>query len=404
MKVLYLANGLPHYFNLVLSKLDASPDMEVVVVAPRTPGRNIGAGVFQSREGIGFRLVELEEYSLGLFSSFRGLTRLLLQERPDVIVFPEYMLLGFFLHPGLVYARRRTAARLVQKSIPFRVPKYEDAKRRLRDALPPPGSSAGAILQAIGLRGPLLRAILGLRARCYRRLDALVNYIDEGRDIYESYGVRRDRIWVTRNSPDTESMSRTEARVLAEHPAPKRGEQTLLHVGRLVPEKRAGLLLEAMPAILAQRPGAELHIVGDGPEKERLEALARQLGVAPAIRFVGAVYDPAELARHFLGASIFVLPGLGGLSINEAMFYRLPIVCSCGDGTERFLVREGWNGTFFQDGSHESLAKAILRLFSDPQGLRAMGNRSREIIDREVNIGTVVHEYRKAFSYACVQS
>jgi hypothetical protein len=99
VKVLYLANGLPHYFNLVLSKLNVSPGMEVVVVAPRGPGRHIGDGVFQSRDGIGFRIVELEEYANKLFAGFRGLPRLLLRERPDVIVFPEYLLTGFFLHP-----------------------------------------------------------------------------------------------------------------------------------------------------------------------------------------------------------------------------------------------------------------------------------------------------------------
>ena len=401
MKLLYLANGLPHYFNLVLSKLNSSPGMEVVVVAPRGPGRNIGAGVFQSRQGIEFRIVELEEYANRLFAGFRGLPRLLMRERPDVVVFPEYLVKSFFLHPGLVLARKIVGARLVQKSIPFLLPDYETARQRLRDSMAPPSSSLGKLLQVLGLRGLLQRAALELRAWCYRRLDAHVNYIDAAKEIYGSYGVAPDRICVTRNSPDTDSMARTEAALRASGDAPRRDPHCLLHVGRLVREKRVDLLLQAMPRVLERIPQARLVIVGDGPERGAFERLAGQLRVGDAARFVGAVYDPPELARLFLSAPLFVLPGLGGLSINEAMFYRMAIICSSGDGTEKFLVREGYNGAYFRADDSNSLGEAIVRLMSDPQELDRMGARSREIIEREVNIRTVVDAYRNAFSRAC---
>lgn len=401
MKVLYLANGLPHYFNLVLSKLNAQPDLEVVVVAPRQPGRHIGAGVFQSRDGIAFRLVELDEYTCGPVTGFRGLTRLLLRERPRIVVLPEHLLNGFFLHPGLLAARAITGARLVLKSIPFLLPLYEKARAQLAESLAPPSRLVGKLLQALGLRRPLLRAFLEFRAWRYRKVDAHVNYVDAAREIYGSYGVRQDRICVTRNSPDTDAMLRTEEALRAAGRVPVRDPHRLLHVGRLVPEKRVDLLLEAMPAIRAKLPQAHLVIVGDGPERARFEQLAARLQVADAVEFAGAIYDPAELARRFLSASIFVLPGLGGLSINEAMFYGTAIVCSSGDGTEKFLVREGYNGAFFADYDRHSLAPAIVRLMSDPAALRRMGIRSRQIIDSEVNIRTVVDGYLKAFARAC---
>ncbi len=398
---MYLANGLPHYFNLVLSKFNSSPGMEVVVVAPRGPGRYIGEGVFQSREGIQFPVVELREYSLGVFSSFRGLPRLLLRERPNVVVFPEYMVASFFLHPGLVLARKIIGARLVQKSIPFRLAGYEVARKRLREALPVPQSRLRRLLQAIGLLRPVLRAVLELRAYCYRSVDAHVNYVDAAKEIYGSYGVAPDRIFVTRNSPDTDAMSRTEATLRAAGDAPKRNPCRLLHVGRLVAEKRVDLLLDAMPIVREALPQAELVIVGDGPQRAAHESQAVRLGMGDVVRFTGPIYDPMALGRHFLSASVFVLPGLGGLSINEAMFYGMAIVCSSGDGTEKFLVREGYNGAFFRADDRHSLGEAIVRLMSDPQELKRMGARSREIIDREVNIRTVVEAYRNAFSRAC---
>ena len=375
--------------------------MEVVVVAPAGPGRHVGDGVFQSRDGIDFRIVELEEYANRLFGGFRHLSRLLLRERPDVIVFPEYMLAGFFLHPGLVAARKVVGARLVQKSIPFQLPDYDTARSRIGKGEPPPSTRLGRVLQALRLRWLVRRMALELRAYCYRRLDAHVNYIDAAKQIYGSYGVAPERICVTRNSPDTDSMSRTEAALRTLGNAPERHSQRLLHVGRLVPEKRVGLLLDAMRLVRDRLPHAELIVVGDGPQRSACESQATRLGLGAAVRFVGPVYDPTDLGRYFLSASVFVLPGLGGLSINEAMFYGLAIVCSSGDGTEKFLVREGCNGTFFRTDDRDSLSEAIVRLMSDPQKLQRMGARSREIIEREVNIRTVIEAYRQAFSRAC---
>lgn len=397
MKVLYLANGLPHYFNLVLSRLNAAPDMEIVVIAPKGPGRYIGDGVFQSRTGIAFRVVELREYANRYFIGFRGLPWLLLRERPDVVVLPEYLLLGFFLHPGLVLAKKILGIRLMMKSIPFRMQDYPAALRKVAQAQANPSTRLGRVLQRLGIRGPLLRAPLELRARALRKVAAHLNYVDYGRELFAGYGVAPERIFVTRNSPDTGAMARTEAALLASASPPQRAPRRLLHVGRLVAEKRVDLLLDAMPMVCKAIPGAELVIVGDGPQRKAFESQAARLGIAHAVRFVGPIYDPHELGREFLSASLFVLPGLGGLSINEAMFYGLAIVCASGDGTEKFLVREGYNGAFFRTDDSIGLAETLVRLMSDQEQLRRMGARSREIIDREVNIDTVVKEYRRAF-------
>jgi glycosyltransferase involved in cell wall biosynthesis len=311
------------------------------------------------------------------------------------------MITDFFLHPGVVLARKLVGAKLVQKSIPFRLPEYAAARRQLAGPLAPPTSPFGRLLQSIGLRRPLLRAALELRAYCYRRLDALVNYVDAAREVYGSYGIAQDRIWVTRNSPDTDAMVRAEVALRAGGQAPARRANRILHVGRLVSEKRVDLLIDAMRPVADRFPQAELVIVGDGPQRAAFESHAVRLGLKSTVHFVGAVYDPVELSRHFLSASLFALPALGGLSINEAMFYGLAIVCSSGDGTEKFLVRDGYNGAYFRADDSGSLAETIMRLLADPQRLQRMGEHSRNIIDREVNIRTVVQAYRDAFNRAC---
>ena len=404
MKVLYLSNGLPHYFNLVLSKINLTPEVELIVVVPSEKSQYIDAGVHETREGVSFRIVELKEYSIGrLYASFSGLPRLLLTERPDLVVLPEYMARGFQFRPVLWLLRKFLSFRLVLKSIPFRLPAYDDCLKPIcgneASGTDQPFSTGDRVHER--MQALWQYVVLALRRQRFLMMDAHVTYVDEAREIYGSYGVPKDKVFVTRNSPDTDALRQIEHRIIEESGLPKRELCRLLHVGRLVPQKRVRLLLEAFEEVCQQFPQAELIIIGGGPDKEPLEALAVNLGLTKCVKFMGPIYDPIELAKQFLSAGIFVLPGLGGLSINEAMFYGLAVVCSEGDGTERFLVREAENGAYFRNGEKASLAAALSRLLSNPVKVAQMGKKSRDIIDREVNIETVVTGYLKAFKSVC---
>jgi glycosyltransferase involved in cell wall biosynthesis len=98
-----------------------------------------------------------------------------------------------------------------------------------------------------------------------------------------------------------------------------------------------------------------------------------------------------------LGAGIYVLAGMGGLSINEAMCFGKPVICSVADGTEKRLVKEGMNGHYFESGSLEDLVDKITLLFHEPEKISSMGLASREIIEKEINIHTVLGNYMEAF-------
>jgi glycosyltransferase involved in cell wall biosynthesis len=170
-----------------------------------------------------------------------------------------------------------------------------------------------------------------------------------------------------------------------------------LHIGRLVKWKQVDLLIEAAIALRAKYPQTELSIVGDGPE---LEALKAQASGYDFIQFHGGIYDPKVLGKITCESGIYVLAGMGGLSINEAMCFSKPVVCSVADGTEKRLVREGYNGHYFESGSLESLQNVIEKLFAHPENISLMGQRSREIIEKEINIHTVLGNYMEAFRFA----
>jgi glycosyltransferase involved in cell wall biosynthesis len=402
MKVLYIGNGLTHYYNLVLSRLNDEPGVELVVVAPRGVGAGIGQGVYQTRDGINFRVIELVESTASrLHVTFEGLAGVLRTERPDAVIVVENYLRAFMFDLPVVLAMKAIRARLILKSIPFRYTTHDEALRRI-EASPAYFASlpraANVVLQRLGLARRAKRAVLGLTSRLLNLPDAYVNYV-EAWEYWDGYRVPREKIFVTRNSPDTDLLFAARAAVEKGPPILPPNPHRLLHVGRLVQWKRVDMLIRAFARVRGRFPRAELLVIGTGPESESLRALAAELGLGSSVSFLGGVYDPELLSRYYLACSLYVLAGMGGLSINEAMCFALPIVCSVCDGTEKVLVRDGENGRYFADGSEDDLTAKLEWFLAHPAEAAAMGRRSEEIIRRDVNIRTVIDGYLDALRY-----
>jgi glycosyltransferase involved in cell wall biosynthesis len=98
-------------------------------------------------------------------------------------------------------------------------------------------------------------------------------------------------------------------------------------------------------------------------------------------------------------SSVYVLAGMGGLSINDAMCYQLPVICSVCDGTEKDLVQDNVNGCFFKEGDAADLQRKIDYILSNEQIRTTMGQQSLRIIEDKINIHTVADNYIEAFEY-----
>ena len=160
------------------------------------------------------------------------------------------------------------------------------------------------------------------------------------------------------------------------------------------------LLLAVVAKLKETYPDVELIVVGDGPKMLEWKKMAKLLGIQERVQFTGGVYDPAELGKHLMSSSVYVLAGMGGISINEAMCFGLPVICSNCDGTEKYLVREGINGLFFKENDVDDLYNKIDYLFMNSDLRAKMGLKSTDIIRSDVNINTVINGYIKAFKYA----
>lgn len=151
------------------------------------------------------------------------------------------------------------------------------------------------------------------------------------------------------------------------------GRKVVMILGRMHPtERRKGFdeLLEALPEIRAKRPEVVALFAGGGGDMERLQAKARKLGIADAVRFTGPVPE-AEKAAHYRLADAYVMPssqeGFGFVHL-EAMACGTPAVGSCADGA-REALRDGAIGQLLDPADRDSIVATTLRALDTPRGI-----------------------------------
>ncbi len=403
MKIIFLMPHLLHYFNLILNKVNEIPGVDLTVVIPVEYNSMVGGGgINQTRENVKFKVIERKAYKLGPYYTFRNLGKILRNEKPNIIITGDIFMYPFVFNIYLRITMKVHNIKLIMRSIPYLVPEYSVSFKRLGDApnridkLPQP---IRFLVVNLGVEYFMRRARAYVNKMIYRRPDAHLNYVDEAREIYGSYGVPDEKLFVTYNSPDTDALAQSEKAILGLPSILPINNCRILHVGRLVPWKRVDMLVRATRRLKDRFPDVELVVIGEGPEKEGLEQLAKELEIESDIIFIGGVYKPDDLARYFQASSVYVLAGVGGLSINDAMFYKLPIVCSECDGTEKMLVRDGYNGKYFEKDNEDDLFDKISTIIDNDELKRKMGYNSRQIVDNEINIHTVMAKWQDAFDY-----
>ena len=161
-------------------------------------------------------------------------------------------------------------------------------------------------------------------------------------------------------------------------PAPYAGDSPrLLCVGRLIPIKGHIVLLRAFAAAKRELPALELDIAGRGPLEPALRALARELGVGDAVRFLGHV-TPIQGAIE--ESSVVVVPSMGegfGMVALEAMERARPVIAAAIGGLGE-IVRDGETGILVPPGESEPLADAIVHVAGDPDLARRLGAAGRQ--------------------------
>ena len=175
-------------------------------------------------------------------------------------------------------------------------------------------------------------------------------------------------------------------------------DPTILFIGRQVPEKGQGVLLEAV-ALLAERGlSVDVTFAGEGAARPDFERLAERLGIASRTSFPGAVGQD-DICALYASASVFCLPSFAeGVPavLMEAMAMETPVVSTRITGVPE-LIEDGHTGLLVAPGRADQLADALERLLTDPALCRELGLAAREKILREFNTESSVGQLHALF-------
>jgi glycosyltransferase involved in cell wall biosynthesis len=169
---------------------------------------------------------------------------------------------------------------------------------------------------------------------------------------------------------------------LPPEPAAARDTESIVSVGDLVARKRHGDVLRALWLLRDAHPRARYEIVGDGPERPRLERLAAELGLSDRVGFHGRVaHADAQAAAR--AAAVFALPSTDeafGVAYVEAMAGGVPAIGCRGEPGPEEIARSGAGMRLVPPGDPEALAAELGALLGEPAWRHELGAAARATV------------------------
>lgn len=233
------------------------------------------------------------------------------------------------------------------------------------------------------------------RMRHYRRADMVVcNAPDLIRHVGEA-GFVGDRAHLISNFVEDRGVAKPLSRAeMTNGSATGEDARVILALGRLDQEKGFDVLLRA----LALMPSSvRLALVGEGREREPLEQLARELGVADRVHMPGWVMDPGP---WIAGCDLFAMPSRAeplGNVVLEAWSLSKPVVATKSPGPEWLIDKPGENGVLTPNEEPEPLAQALMSVLGDETLGHRLGAAGRVRLDAEFSEAAICEKYLKAF-------
>jgi glycosyltransferase involved in cell wall biosynthesis len=227
----------------------------------------------------------------------------------------------------------------------------------------------------------------------YRLAHGLLLYGHNAKCVGLSCGFEPGRLHVIYNSLDYRQQERVRSTLDPESVAGRRramygegAETAVMAITRLQPAKRLGMLIDAAARCAGRGRPMSLLFVGDGPDRPRLETMARERGVRA--HFAGALYDERAIAECLAASDLCVIPGPAGLTVMHSLAYGTPFITNDDASTqmpEFEAVVHGVNGALYRAWEVDDLAAHMLACTQTPE-LRERGRlKSIEVIERFYN-------------------
>jgi len=245
-----------------------------------------------------------------------------------------------------------------------------------------------------GRKDSLYRKILTpFRKLLIRQAFAVLAYCDLSAEYFSKIADRK-KIWVFPNSLNNKVVEKEISQITDEDKDALRKKLgltphciTLLYVGAMEYNKRLEILLDAFKILENSGWNVKLLLIGSGVAEQYFRSYAKEVNIHNCV-FLGRIID--GINTYFQIADIFVLPGRGGLAVNQALINGLPVVCNTpADGTELDMIDNGYNGFLLQEMTTGQLVDCLVEMIRDEKYIE-MGMNSRKIIEERYNIDVML--------------
>jgi L-malate glycosyltransferase len=235
--------------------------------------------------------------------------------------------------------------------------------------------------------------------RCYTWAHQVARVVAVSRSVAQEFlddGLAPARVQVIYNAVDPERLNSGDASSLRRQLGIGQDEIVIVAVASLIHRKGYDLLLPAFTRVRRDRPGTRLMIVGDGPDRGALEALAADLGVADAVCFLGERQDAGAILRDVADIAVSTARHeTFGLTLIEAALFALPVAAS-DIAPHREAVVDGETGLLAAQDP-EAIAAVLMRLVDDTPLRRRLGDAGRGRVSRDFLIGRYVQEFQDTY-------
>lgn len=227
----------------------------------------------------------------------------------------------------------------------------------------------------------------------FQKADFFLAYSTYACRYIESMGIDKSKIEICYNGIETDDLVNNSPQIITQSNElikkyDLENHIIFLYVGGLIPEKRVDLLLDAFIELHEKYDKIKLLLIGDGPLRVMVEEKLKTYS-DPNIIFLGRIIESVD--SFFAASDCLVLPGSGGLALNQAMFWRKPCIVSKADGTEDDLVIEDITGYRFKENDLGSLVSAMERRINDNQDkVNILSENSYQLIQDKSNVNSMV--------------
>jgi glycosyltransferase involved in cell wall biosynthesis len=230
-----------------------------------------------------------------------------------------------------------------------------------------------------------------------RRAAGVILYGRLQRDAFVKAGFDPERLFVANNTIDTQRIND-----LAK-PWDSTARHRILVIGRLLREKKVDLVLRAFALSASDLPvECVLTIIGEGPERSRLEQLAEALGISDRVEFAGAIYEEVSLAVLFNQALVAISGGYIGLGIIHSFAYGVPMLVARDEShsPEIEALEEGKNGALFPSDNPQALSAMLKEVLNDRVDLGRMSESALQTVADVYSLENMVGAFERAVEKA----